>query len=123
MWMLLKAFALRLVVGRTIGGLLGTMLLVLAPVAGVLKLVGLPVLIVLGVIGAPVLLLLAAIGLPMLLVVGIAGALLFLLGLLLSLGVMVIKIVVPIELVVWFVRWMMGRRGRAEGRDVGATEL
>ncbi|HET9683307.1 MAG TPA: hypothetical protein VFP15_04340 [Gemmatimonadaceae bacterium] len=83
--MLLKAFALRLVVGRTIGGLLGTMLLVLAPVAGVLKLVGLPVLIVL--------------------------------------GVMVIKIVVPIVLVVWFVRWMMGRRGRAEGRDVGATEL
>src|SRR5690242_8960863 len=102
MWMLIKALALRLVVGRTIGGLLGTMLLVLVPVAGVLKLVGLPVLIVLGVIGAPVFLLLAAIGLPVLLVVGFGGVLLFLLGTLLALGVMVIKIVVPIVLVVWF---------------------
>lgn len=123
MWMLMKAFALRLVVGRRIGGLIATMLLVLVPVAGVLKLIGLPVLIVLGVIGAPVFLLLAAIGLPVLLVLSIGGVLLFLLGCLLALGVMVIKIVVPIVLVVWFVRWMMGRTGRSEGRDVGASEL
>jgi hypothetical protein len=128
MWTLLKAFALRLVIGRTLGGLFGLLLLTLVPVAGVLKLVGLPLLIVLGVIGAPVFLLLAVIGLPVLLVVGIGGMLLFLLGILLTLGVMAIKIVLPIVLLVWFVRWIF-RRTRSSGSrpapatDAGASEV
>src|SRR6476659_9093423 len=66
MWTVLKALALRLAVGRTLGGMLATLFLFLVPLAGVLKVVGLPILIVLGVIGAPVFLLLAAIGLPVL---------------------------------------------------------
>ena len=49
MWMLLKGLALRFAVGRTLGGLVATLLLFLVPVAGVLKIVGLPLLIVLGV--------------------------------------------------------------------------
>jgi hypothetical protein len=106
MWMLMKGLALRFVVGRTIGGLFATLLLVLVPVAGVLKIVGLPLLIVLGVIGAPLFLLLAAIGLPVLLVLGIGGVLLAFLGVLLALGLLAIKIVLPIVLVVWLVRWM-----------------
>ena len=121
MWMLLKGLALRFALRRTIGGLFATLLLVLVPVAGVLKIVGLPLLIVLGVIGAPLFLLLAAIGLPVLLVLGIGGVLLFFLGILLALGVFAIKIILPIVLVVWLVRWIYGRnRGTGRG-DVGTS--
>jgi hypothetical protein len=119
MWTLMKALALRLVVGRTLGGLLGALLLVLVPVAGVLKIVGLPLLIVLGVIGAPLFLLLAAIGLPVLLVVGVGVVLMFLLGIVFTLGVLAIKIVLPIVLLVWFVRWILGRTRRSGSPDVG----
>jgi len=76
MWTVLKALALRMAVGRTLGGMLATLFLFLVPVAGVLKVIGLPVLIVLGVVGAPIFLLLAAIGLPVLVVVGFGGVLL-----------------------------------------------
>jgi len=123
MWTLMKALALRLVVGRTLGGLLGTLLLVVVPVAGVLKIVGLPLLIVLGVVGAPLFLLLAAIGLPVLLVVGIGGVLMFLLGIFLTLGVLAIKVILPIVLVVWFVRWIFGRTRGSGTPDVGASEV
>lgn len=122
MWMLLKGLALRFAVGRTIGGLFATLLLVLVPIAGVLKVIGLPLLIVLGVIGAPLFLLLAAIGLPMLLVVGIGGVLLALLSGLLALGVLAIKIVLPIVLVVWVVRWILGKNRRSGSQDVGRSD-
>ena len=122
MWMLLKGLALRFVVGRTIGGLFATLLLVLVPVAGVLKVIGLPVLIVLGVIGAPVFLLLAMIGLPVLLVLGIGGVLLFFVGILLALGVLAIKIILPIVLVVWLVKWIVGKNRRSGGQDVGMPD-
>ena len=116
MWTVLKALALRFAVGRTLGGMLGTLFLLLVPVAGVLKIVGLPLLIVLGVVGAPVFLLLAAIGLPVLLVVGVGAVLLLLLGGLLALGILAIKIALPIILIVWLVKWIRGR-----GRKGGVT--
>jgi hypothetical protein len=106
MWLLLKGLALRFVIGRTVGGTLAALLLVSAPVAGLLKFVGLPLVIVLGVIGAPVLLLLGAVGLPILLVLGIGGVLLLLLAALLAMGAIAIKILLPIVLVVWLVRWV-----------------
>jgi hypothetical protein len=116
MWLLLKGLALRFAIGRTVGGMLATLLLVLFPVAGVLKLVGLPLLIVLGVLGAPVFLLLGLIGLPLLLVFAFGGILLMLLGALLTLGVLAIKILLPIVLIVWFVRWMRGgKTGQVQG--------
>lgn len=121
MWMLLKGLALRFALGRTIGGLFATLLLVLVPVAGVLKIVGLPLLIVLGVVGAPLFLLLAAIGLPVLLVLGIGGVLIFLLGILLTLGALAIKIVLPIVLVVWLARWIFGKNRRSGRGDVGMS--
>ena len=119
MWMLLKGLALRLVVGRTVGGLFATLLLVLVPVAGILKIVGLPLLIVLGVVGAPLFLLLAAIGLPLLLVFGFGAVLLGVVGLLFALSVLAIKILLPIVLVVWLVRWVFAKRRRpgAEGAE------
>jgi hypothetical protein len=108
MWTVLKAVALRLAVGRTLGGMLTTLFLLLVPLAGVLKVIGLPILIVLGVVGAPIFLLLAAIGLPALIVVGFGGMLMLLVGGLLALGILAIKIALPIILIVWLVRWWRG---------------
>jgi hypothetical protein len=105
MWTVLKAVALRLAIGRTLGGMLGTLFLLLVPLAGVLKVIGLPILIVLGIVGAPVFLLLAAIGLPVLVVVGFGSVLMLLVGGLLALGVLAIKIALPIILIVWLVKW------------------
>lgn len=110
MWLLLKGIALRFAIGRTVGGMLATLFLVLLPVAGVLKFVGLPLLLVLGTLGAPLFLLLAAIGLPVLIVIGIGGTLLVALGVLLTLGVLAIKILLPIVLIVWLGRWIFRRR-------------
>ena len=106
MSLLLKALALRLVAGRTVGGMFGLLAVLLVPVAAILKLIGLPLLAVLGVIGAPLFLVLGAIGLPVLIVMGIGGALLLGLGMLLMLGVIAVKILLPIVLVFWFIRWL-----------------
>ncbi|CAN5373693.1 hypothetical protein BH09GEM1_BH09GEM1_30480 [soil metagenome] len=106
MSLLLKALALKLIAGRTVGGVFGLLTLLLVPIAAVLKFIGLPLLFVLGLLGAPVFLLLGAIGLPVMLVLGIGGALIVALGLFLTLGIMAIKIVLPIVLIVWFVRWL-----------------
>jgi hypothetical protein len=124
MWMLLKSVALRLVIGRTLGGLLTTLFLLLVPFAGVLKIVGLPILIVLAVVGAPLFLLLAAIGLPVLLVVGFGALLLLLVGGLLALGLLALKIALPIILIVWVVKWIRRRKPSADPLppDLGTAE-
>jgi hypothetical protein len=106
MSLLLKALALRLVAGRTVGGVFGLLMLLLVPIAGVLKFIGTPLLIVLALLGTPLFLLLGAIGLPVLFVIGIGGVVLLLLGVFLTLGVIAVKIALPIILVVWFVRWL-----------------
>ena len=113
MWLLLKGLALRFAVGRSVGGLMGVLLLVLLPAAGALKLIGLPLLLVLGTLGAPVFALLGMIGLPLLFVLGFSAILLLLIGLVVTAGIVAIKIVLPIVLLVWFVRWMSGRTGCA----------
>ncbi|MEP6730077.1 MAG: hypothetical protein ABJE10_05545, partial [bacterium] len=111
MSLLLKAIALKLLAGRSIGGVFSLLLLLAAPIAAILKFIGLPLLIVLGVTGAPLFLLLAAVGLPVLLVVGIGGMIMLSVGVMLALGLMALKIALPIILIVWFVRWL--RRSRA----------
>lgn len=106
MSVLLKALALKFLAGRTIGGAFSLLLILLAPFAAVLKFIGLPVLLVVGIIGAPVFLLLAAVGLPGLLVVGVGVVMMLAIGLLLTLGLLALKIALPIILIVWFVRWL-----------------
>jgi hypothetical protein len=106
MWLLLKGLALRFIVGRTLGGMMGALLVLLVPIAGILKFIGLPILLVLGLLGAPLFLLLGAIGLPMLFVLGIGAVVIMVLGVVLALGVLAIKFVLPIVLIVWFVRWV-----------------
>ena len=103
---LLKILALKLLTGRTIGGAFSLLLLLLSPIAAVLQFIGLPVLLVVGVIGAPVFLLLAAVGLPGLLVVGVGVVMMLAIGLMLTLGLLALKIALPIVLIVWFVRWL-----------------
>ena len=87
MWLLLKGLALRFVVGRTVGGMLATLMLVLVPLGAVLKVVGLPILFVLA----------------------FGALLLMFVGVLLTVGLFAIKILLPIVLIVWFVRWIFGR--------------
>jgi hypothetical protein len=106
MSVLLKALALKLLTGRTIGGAFTLLLFLLSPIAAVLKFIGLPVLLVVGAVGAPVFLLLAAVGLPGLLVVGVGVVMMLAIGLMLTLGLLALKIALPIILVVWFVRWL-----------------
>jgi hypothetical protein len=117
MSMLLKALALKLLTGRTIGGIFSLLLLVLAPIAAVLKFIGIPLLLVLGAVGAPVFALLAAVGLPALLVVGIGVVMMLAIGVMLALGVLAIKIALPIILIVWFVRWL--RRPKTAEPPIG----
>lgn len=109
MWLLLKGLALRFVVGRTVGGMLATLFLVLVPLGGVLEFVGLPLLAVLGVLGAPLFLLLGAVGLPILFVLAFGGMMLLSLGLVLGLGLLAVKVLLPIVLIMWFVRWIFGK--------------
>ena len=117
MWLLLKGLALRFVVGRTVGGLLATLLFVLVPLGGVLKVVGLPILMVLGVLGAPLFLLLGLIGLPILFVLAFGGLLLAFVGVLLTVGIFAIKIILPIVLIVWFGRWIFGKTKKGSVSD------
>ena len=97
---------------KTIGGL-G----VLVPLALLLKVIGLPVLMVIGVLAAPVLFVLFVLGLPIFLVLVVGGGLLAFLFMLLSIGLVVLKValfvVLPIVLIWKLVRWMF--RGREDG--------
>jgi hypothetical protein len=88
----------------------------LLPIAFVLKLVGLPVLIVLAILAAPIFIILAIIGLPIMFVI-IAGVLL-LVGFffILSMGLLVLKIAIPIILVYWLIRWFF-RNGKKNSID------
>ena len=88
----------------------------LLPIAFILKLVGLPVLIVLAILAAPIFIILAIIGLPIMFVI-IAGVLL-LVGFffILSMGLLVLKIAIPILLVYWLIRWFF-RNGKKNSID------
>ena len=119
MWLAVKALALRWILGRSLGGLLGVLLMFALPLAGILKVVGIPLLIVLGIIGLPLLLLLAVIGLPLLLVVGAVSVLMAAVTALLSLGVVVLKFALPVIAVVVVVRWLLGRRRSDSPPDPG----
>lgn len=89
------------------------------PIAFILKMVGLPILMVIGVLALPVLIMLALFGMPFLLVFLIGGALLAILGSVLTFGLMALKIIVPIVLLVWVLRWVMGWGSKSD--DVPPT--
>ena len=92
----------------------------LVPLALLLKTIGVPLLILLAVLALPLFIVLAVIGLPLLLVGVVGGGLLVLTMWIASLGLVVLKIAIPIFLVIWIIRWFMSDRGtrHADGGTV-----
>lgn len=108
---LLTKWALLKLLLKTLGSL-GWLL----PVAFILKFVGMPVLVVLAILALPVFIVLAIVGLPIMFVI-VAGIML-LVGFffLLSIGILALKIVIPILLVYWLIRWWF-RNGKTSSVD------
>ena len=108
MWALLKSLLAKWAIVRLLLKSLGSLAWLL-PLAFILKAFGLPLLIVLGVLALPLLLVLLVLGLPLLLVVAAGGFLLTITMWLVGMGLMVLKIALPIILVLWCIRWLMSR--------------
>lgn len=108
---LLAKWALFRLLLKTLGSL-GWLL----PVAFLLKLVGIPVLVVLAILALPVFIVLAIVGLPIMFVI-VAGIML-LVGFffLMSIGILALKIVIPILLVYWLMKWWF-RNGKKPSTD------
>lgn len=115
MWSLITSLLAKWALFKLLLKTLGSMAWLL-PVAFILKLIGLPVLIVLAILAAPVFIILAIIGLPIMFVI-VAGVLL-LVGFffLLSMGLLVLKIAIPIILIYWVIRWLF-RNGKKNSID------
>lgn len=118
MWSSIRWVVLRLAAVRWVFklGWLG----VLLPVAFVLKAIGLPVLMVLGVVALPILFLLFLFGLPLFLVFIGGGLLMGLFGVVLSVGVIALKIGLLVVLPVWLLfklARMIGRSCRRRPDD------
>jgi hypothetical protein len=110
MWAILKSLLLKWSLFKLLLKSLGS-LAWLIPVAFILKAIGLPALMMLGVLALPLLFVLAIIGLPIILVVVMGGGLLMLTFWIVSLGLMALKIALPIIIVVWIIRWFTRRNG------------
>ena len=110
MWAILKSLLTQLAIWKLLLKSLGS-LAWLVPLAFILKAVGLPLLLLLGVLALPLLLLLLVIGLPIILVIMMGGILLSVTMAVLSIGLIALKIAIPIALV-WFVlRWLFKPKG------------
>lgn len=109
MWTILKSLLIQGVLARTALRSLGWLAWLL-PLGFLLKWVGLPLLAVLSVLALPVLVLLVAIGLPLFVVFLFGSVLMALVGTLLTVGIALAKVLIPMLLVVWLVRWLWGTR-------------
>ena len=112
MWQILKTLLVQGILAKVLVRSFGWLAWLL-PVGFILKFIGLPLLAVLGVLAAPVLILLLVVGLPIFVVLTIGGALMALVGFLLTIGLALAKIIIPIALVVMLVRWLFRDRTEA----------
>ncbi|HEX5436569.1 MAG TPA: hypothetical protein VFW98_05400 [Gemmatimonadaceae bacterium] len=110
MWQVLKTLMLGWFLRRSFGLVLGLLLLVVLLFALLLMSIGVPIGFVLLLLGIPALLLLVLIGLPKKLAFGGTGAVMAVVFTVLKLGLLFLKIALPILLIVWIVRWMCGPR-------------
>ena len=115
MWSLITSLLAKWAVFKLLLKTLGSMAWLL-PVAFILKLIGLPVLIVLAILAAPIFIILAIIGLPIMLVVVAGIVLLVGFFFMLSMGLLVLKIAIPIILIYWLMRWFF-RNGKKNSID------
>lgn len=112
MWQILKTLIVQGILAKTVLRSLGWLAWLL-PAGFLLKFVGLPLLAVLGVLALPVLLLLLLIGLPIFVVLLLGGGLLAIVGVVLSVGLALAKVLIPIALVLWGLRWLLWDRSTA----------
>ncbi len=112
MWQILKSLLVQGILAKTVLRSFGWLAWLL-PVGFLLKFIGLPLLGVLGVLAMPVLVLLFVIGLPVFVVLLFGGLLLSLVGVLISVGIAVAKVVIPIALLVMLVNWFLRDRSTA----------
>ena len=103
MWSLITSLLAKWALFKLLLKTLGSMAWLL-PVAFILKLIGLPVLIVLAILAAPVFIILAIIGLPIMFVVVVGIVLLVGFFFMLWMGLLVLKIAIPIILIYWLIR-------------------
>ena len=112
MWTLIKSVLLRWVALKALLKALGSLGWLL-PLAFLLKAIGVPALILLAILGLPLLIVLAIFGLPLLLIVVVGGALLAFTFWMLSMGLFVLKLALPVIVIVWLIRAFTRRGGEA----------
>src|SRR5688572_2036756 len=112
MWAIIKSLLLKWPLFKLLLKSLGS-LAWLIPVAFVLKAIGLPILILLAVLALPLIIVLVVLGLPLILIAVVGGGLLMLTFWVVSLGLMALKIALPIILVFCVIRWLMTRNSDA----------
>ncbi len=120
MWLLLKSLLAKWAIVKLVLKAFGSLGWLL-PIAFVLKALGLPFLLLLAAVALPVILVLALIGLPLLLIVVVGGVLVTFTMWIVGLGVVALKVAIPILLLYWAVRWMMGH-GRASDLPPAAPD-
>ncbi|MBK8248792.1 MAG: hypothetical protein IPK85_15525 [Gemmatimonadetes bacterium] len=103
MWTLITTLLTRWVALKALLKALGSLGWLL-PLAFVLKAIGIPALILLAILGLPLLIVLFVFGLPLILVVVVGGALLGFTFWMLSLGLVVLKLALPVIVIIWLVR-------------------
>lgn len=117
MWNVLKTVMLGWFLRRSFGMVLGLLVLIVLLLALVLTGLGMPFALVLLLVGVPLLVLLVLTGLPRGIAVGGAGAVLGVVGAILKLGLLALKIALPIVLVVCIVRWLRNRGNDRSGES------
>ncbi|HEX9562454.1 MAG TPA: hypothetical protein VF981_00715 [Gemmatimonadaceae bacterium] len=113
MWVLLQSLLAKWAFFKILLKSLGS-LAWLIPIAFILKFVGLPVLLVLAVLALPILVVLAIVGLPIMFAVAVGALLLVGLFALLSFGIAVLKIAIPIFIVYWLLKWVFRNGKKAD---------
>ncbi len=106
MWQILKTLLVQGILAKTVLRSFGWLAWLL-PAGAILQWIGLPLLTVLGVLALPVLVLLFVIGLPIFVVIIFGGLLMSLVGVLITVGTALLKLVIPVALVVLVVQWVM----------------
>ncbi|MCC6318669.1 MAG: hypothetical protein IT361_13390 [Gemmatimonadaceae bacterium] len=122
MWALIKAILVKLALIKTLLRILASLGWLL-PLALLLKAIGIPLLILFALLALPVIIVLAVIGLPLLLVVVVGGGLVTFAIWVASMGLLALKLALPILAVVWLISWLRRRNddGPATAADTGTA--
>jgi hypothetical protein len=118
MWALIKSLFAQWALFKILLKSLGSLAWLL-PVAFLLKFLGIPALIVLAVLALPLFIILLIVGLPMAFVAVTGVVILAGIFFLLSLGIAVLKLAIPIVIVYFLFKWIFGSRKTGDGTVEG----